>query len=86
MGWGPSVAMGWGPSVAMCCGIGHRQCSDPALLWLCCRPAAAALIRPLGWGLPYAARAGLKRKKRIKKKINRGDETEASYFFPTQYR
>ena len=28
---------------------------DPALLWLWCRPAAAALILLLAWELPYAA-------------------------------
>ena len=27
---------------------------DLALLWLWCRPAAAALIQPLAWELPYA--------------------------------
>ena len=26
---------------------------DPALLWLCYRPAATALIGPLAWELPY---------------------------------
>ena len=34
---------------------------DPVLLWLWCRPAAAALIRPLGWELPYALGAALKK-------------------------
>ena len=29
--------------------------TDPAWLWLWCRPAAAALIRPLAWEPPYAA-------------------------------
>ena len=27
---------------------------DPALLWLWCRPAAVAPIRPLAWEPPYA--------------------------------
>ena len=27
---------------------------DPVLQWLCCRPAAAALVQPLAWELPYA--------------------------------
>ena len=31
-------------SVAVSCGVGCRCGSDPALLWLWCRPAAAALI------------------------------------------
>ena len=28
---------------------------DPALLWLCCRPAATALIGHLAWEPPYAS-------------------------------
>ena len=39
------------------CGVGHRCSSDPALLWLWRRPAAAALIRPLAWEPPYAVGA-----------------------------
>ena len=35
--------------------------NDPALLWLWCRPAAVALIRPLAWEPPYAAGVALKR-------------------------
>ena len=34
----------------MSCGVGRRLGSDPALLWLWCRPAATALIRPLCGG------------------------------------
>ena len=34
------------------------------LLWLGCRPAAAALIRPLARELPYATGMALKRKKK----------------------
>ena len=37
---------------------------DPALLWLWCRPAAAAPIRPLAWELPYAMGVALKKKKK----------------------
>ena len=44
--------------------VGNRCCSDPVLTWLWCRPAAAALIRPLAWELPYAPGAALKRKKK----------------------
>ena len=36
---------------------------DLALLWLWHRPAAAALIRPPAWELPYATGAAIKRKK-----------------------
>ena len=55
--------MGYGSSIAVSCGVGHRRGSDVALLWLWCRPAAAALIRPLAWEPPYAPSAALKRKK-----------------------
>ena len=41
---------------------------DFALLWLWCRLAAAALIHPLAWEIPYAVGAALKRQK--KKKFN----------------
>ena len=52
----------------MSCDVGRRQGSDPALLWLWHRPAAAAPIRPLAWETPYAAGAALKRQKPKKKK------------------
>jgi len=38
---------------------------DPVLLWLSCRPAAAAPNGPLAQELPYAKDAALKRKKKI---------------------
>ena len=38
----------------MNCGIGCRHGLDLALLWLWCRPAATAPIRPLAWEPPYA--------------------------------
>ena len=37
---------------------------DLALLWLWCRPAAVAPVRPLAWELPYAMDATLKKKKK----------------------
>ena len=46
----------------MSCGVSRRRGLDPALLWLCCRPAAGALIQPLAWEPPYAAGSALKRK------------------------
>ena len=46
----------------MSCGVGRRHGSDPVLLW--CRPAAAALIRPLAWELLYAASVAFKKKKK----------------------
>jgi len=36
---------------------------DLALLWLWCRPAAPAPIRPLAWEPPHAAGEALKAKK-----------------------
>ena len=50
-------------------GVGCRRGSDTALLWLWHRPAAAAPIRPLAWGPPYAAGTALKRKKEKKRKM-----------------
>ena len=49
----------------MSCGAGGRRNSDPALLWLWPRPAAAAPIGPLAWEPPYAVDAALKTKKKI---------------------
>ena len=43
---------------------------DLVLLWLWCRPAGAALIRPLAWELPYAVGVALKSKKRKKKRTD----------------
>ena len=45
-----------------CHKLWHRRCSlDPELLWLWCRPAAAAPIQALAWELPYAAGAAVKK-------------------------
>ena len=44
--------------MAVSCGVGCRRGSDPALLWLWCRSAATALIRPLAWEPPYAVGSG----------------------------
>ena len=52
----------------MSCGVGRRLSSDPELLWLWRRPAAAALIQPLAWELPCATDAALKKDKKKKKK------------------
>ena len=38
---------------------------DPVLLWLWCKPAAVALIRPLAWDSPHAVGVDLKKKKKI---------------------
>ena len=50
--WPHSV--GWESGVAMNCCVGHICGSDPTLLCLWYRPAAAALIQPLDWELAYA--------------------------------
>ena len=42
-----------------------QQIEEPVLLWLWCRPMAAALIRPLAQEVPYAAGAALEKKKDI---------------------
>ena len=52
----------------MSCGVGSRQGSDPALLWLWHRLAAIAPIQPLAWEPPYAVGETLKRQKKDKKK------------------
>ena len=39
---------------------------DLVLLWLWCRLAATAVIRPLAWEPPYAVDAALKRQKNKK--------------------
>ena len=41
-----------------------QRVKDPALLWLWCRLAAIAPIRPLAWEPPYAASVTLKSKKK----------------------
>ena len=51
----------------MTCGVGHRRGSDSVLLWLCCRSAAVALIRPLAWEPSHIAGAALKSGKKKKK-------------------
>ena len=49
----------------MSCRVGHRHDSDPALLWLWLWLAAATLIQPLAWELPYTLAAALKKKEKI---------------------
>ena len=47
---------------------------DPALLWLCCRQAAVALIGTLARELPHASGVALKKKKKKKKEIKRKEK------------
>ena len=58
----------WVKDPAMSYGVGLRHGSDPELLWLWCRPAAVAEIRPLAWEPTYAAGVDLKQPKKKKKK------------------
>ena len=51
------------PGVAVSCDVGRRRCSDLVLLWLWCRLAATAPIRPLAWEPPCATGVALKRQK-----------------------
>ena len=55
-------------ALAVSCGVGLGCSSDLALLWLWCRPAAAAPIQPLAWELPYAKSVALRKPKRKKEK------------------
>ena len=60
----------------MSCDVGLRCGSDLALLWLWCRPAATALIRPLAWEPPYALGAP---KKTTTKKYKDKETTQAHH-------
>ena len=51
-----------GPALLCLWCRGHRSSLDPALLWLRCRLAAVALIRPPAWEFPYGMRVALKSK------------------------
>ena len=56
------------PGVAMSCSIDHRCGLDPTLLWLWCRPAAAAPIRPLATAGGALKSGGKKTSSKIHKK------------------
>ena len=51
----------------MSCGVSRRCDLNLVLLWLRCRLAAVAPIRPLAWDSPYAAGVALKSKAKKKK-------------------
>ena len=65
----------------MSCGVGRRRSSDLVLLWLWCRPAAIAPIRPLAWEFPYTAGEALKRQKKKKEKNRLEAATGAPSWF-----
>ena len=58
-----SLASLSGLEIRRCCGLCRRRGSDPAFLWLWCRPVATALIRPLAWEPPYAMGEALEKYK-----------------------
>ena len=72
----------------MSCGVGHRLGLDLVLLWLWCRPAATALIRPLAWEPPYAEGAGLgkAKKKEDKKQTNKQTKKQLLVFMLHHYK
>ena len=57
----------------MSCGVGHRRGSDPVLLWLWGRLAAAAPVGPLAWEPPYAAGATQEMAKGQNKQTNKNN-------------
>ena len=65
----------------MRCGVGRRRGSDLALLWLRCRLAAVALIRPLDWELPYAMSATLKSFKKKKRDLIHNENKIITTFY-----
>ena len=73
----PGLAQRSGVAVSL--GVGHRHSSDPVLLWLWCKLAAVALIRPLAWELPSATTAALIGKNKITKhSIQKQQNTHSS--------
>ena len=61
--WVRSLALPIGLRIWHCRELWCIECGwDPELSWLWCWPAAAALIRPLAWELPYATGAALRKK------------------------
>ena len=62
----------------MSCGVGRRYSSDPELLWLWHRPAAAAPIRPLALEPPYATGAT----QEIAKKDKQTNKTSVFQIWP----
>ena len=66
-------------------GVGHRRGSDPALLWLWCRLAAAAPIRPLPWELPYAVGAALNKTEQTKQNRTKQNTLSIKGWIISQY-
>ena len=68
---------GLSSGVAMSCDVGCRYGSDPALLWLWCRPVATAPIGFLAWEPAYAVGAALKSKNKNKQNKTKGSQPPA---------
>ena len=64
--------------------VGRRHGSDPMLLWLWCRLAAAAPIQALAWELPYAIPVALKPKQTNKKPPNMSVNMELGSYVHSQ--
>ena len=64
----------------MSCGVGHSRGSDLALLWLWCRPAATALIRPLAWEPLYAVGSGPRKRQKDKEKTKQNKKRNKKFF------
>ena len=56
------------------------------LLWLWCRPAAAALTGPLAWEPPYAVGAALKKQNKTKHFIFLKEVSTVDCFFSFSFR
>ena len=65
--------MGLGSGVAVSSSVVRRSGSDPVLLWLWCRAAALAPVRPLAWE-PHMPRVQPQKAKRKKKIVFRTPE------------
>ena len=68
--WVHSLALLSGLRIWCCHELWCRShtCSEPTLLWLWCRPAAVAPIRPLAWEQPlHASDAALEKDKKAKR-------------------
>ena len=60
----------------MNCGVGHRRSSDPMLLWLWHRSAAAAPIRPLAQEFSYAPGVPPPKKRIVKIDFQKNDKNK----------
>ena len=69
----------------MSCGVGCRRGSDPAWLWLWCRPAAAAPIGPPSLGISICRRCGHKKKKKNRDRQTDPEMKEACFSLPQHY-